>query len=105
MPTNLIIDWIQNYGVDETQSTFLVTPEHQTAGRGHSQVREEDRDAQRNVHWLICQLQTNELIGRKFIENLDGETDSKTGFSGSIGKMLFKAEGTKPNFKVGPDMI
>ena len=66
---------------------MLVTPEHQTAGRGHSQ------------------LQTNELIGRKFIENLDGETDSKTGFSGSIGKMLFKAEGTKPNFKVGPDMI
>jgi hypothetical protein len=34
----------------------------------------------------------------KLIEQLDGKTDSKTGFSGPLGKMLSKVKDMKPNF-------
>ena len=47
---------------------------------------------------------------RKLIEQLDRKTDSKTGFSGPLGKMLAKVKDMKPNFDfkkidVGPDMM
>ena len=62
------------------------------------------------MHWLVCQLHTNELMLRKLIEKLDGKTDSRTGFSGPLGKMLSKVKDMKPDYKfkkidVGPGLI
>ena len=48
------------------------------------------------VHWLICQLHTNELMKRKLNEHLGKTTIGKTGFSGQ-GNMLSKDK--KPSFK------
>ena len=41
----------------------------------------------RKFHWLICMLHTNELGLRKLMAELDGPTNSKTGFSGPLGKL------------------
>ena len=38
--------------------------------------------------WAICMLHTNELPLRHLVEKVDGPTTSKSGFSGSIGKLL-----------------
>ena len=43
------------------------------------------------VHWIICGIHTNELGLRHLIEGMDGKTDSKSGFSGPLGK---KAKGS-----------
>jgi len=40
------------------------------------------------LHWLICQLHTNELPIRVLIKILIGMTTSKSGFTGIIGKLL-----------------
>ena len=50
------------------------------------------------LHWLVCQLHTNELMLRQLITKLDGKSDSKTGFLGPIGKMLKDVEKMKPKF-------
>ena len=69
-----------------------------------------EKNLDRKLHWLICQINTNELMLRKLIEVLDGKTDSKTGFSNPLGKMLMKVNTMKPNFNfepinIGPDLI
>ena len=44
----------------------------------------------RKLHWAICLSHTNELPLRHLIEQLDGKTSSKDGFTGPIGKLLSK---------------
>ena len=44
----------------------------------------------RKLHWAICLAHTNELPLRHLIEQLDGKTCSKDGFTGPIGKLLSK---------------
>ena len=44
----------------------------------------------RKLHWAICLAHTNELPLRHLIEQLDGKTSSKDGFTGPIGKLLSK---------------
>ena len=46
-------------------------------------------------------LHTNELGLRKLVQDRDGKTCSKTGFSGALGKMLANVE----EMEMGPDMI
>ena len=53
----------------------------------------------RKVTWLVCALHTNELLLRHLMEGLDGKTDSKTGFSGPLGKLLNDVPNMK-RFKV-----
>ena len=64
----------------------------------------------RNVSWLVCQLQTNELGLRHLFEELDGKTNSSTGWSGELGKMLKSVDSMEReySFKVinkGPELI
>ena len=64
----------------------------------------------RKVTWLVCPLHTNELLLRHLIEGLDCTTDSKTGFSGPLGKLLKDVPNMKRtrSFKkidLGPDLI
>ena len=41
-------------------------------------------------HWAVCMLHTNELPLRHLIQEIDGPTTSNTGFSGPIGKLLYR---------------
>lgn len=47
-----------------------------------------EKELNRPLHWFICMLHMNELPLKKLITKLDGETSSKTGSSGPIGKEL-----------------
>lgn len=47
---------------------------------------------------------------RSLIEKIDGRTDSKTGFSGHLGKLLSKVKDMKPSYtfkkiNIGPGLI
>ena len=64
----------------------------------------------KKMHWNVCQLHTNELGLRHLVVKLDGKTDSKSGWSGFLGKLLAKVMAMKPKFDfkkidVGPDLI
>ena len=64
----------------------------------------------RKVNWLVCKLHTNELGLRQLFEMLDGKTNSKTGWSGFLGRLLKLLESMEReySFKVinlGPDLI
>ena len=52
----------------------------------------------RKVDCRVCMLHTNELDLRRLIEILDGKTDSKSGWSGFMGKLLAKVMEMRPNF-------
>ena len=41
-------------------------------------------------HWCVCASHTNELSLCHLIEKVDGNTNSKYGFTGPIGKLLGK---------------
>lgn len=47
-----------------------------------------EKEFGRHLHWVICQLHSNELPLRHLIEHLDGATSGPKGFSGAIGKNL-----------------
>ena len=64
----------------------------------------------KKLHWLICMLHTNELGLRHLIKILDGNTSSKTGISGPLGKMLGKVNDMEPDFDfkkidIGSEML
>ena len=61
-------------------------------------------------HWSVCLCHTNELPLRHLIEQLDGPTSSKDGFTGPIGKLLSKVHEMEldPNWQAlpgGEDLI
>uniref|UniRef100_A0A6P7H1G5 Uncharacterized protein LOC114349192 n=1 Tax=Diabrotica virgifera virgifera TaxID=50390 RepID=A0A6P7H1G5_DIAVI len=47
-----------------------------------------EKEFGRHLHWIVCQLHSNELPLRHLIEKLDGTTSGPRGFSGPIGKSL-----------------
>lgn len=47
-----------------------------------------EKQFERHLHWIVCQLHSNELPLRHLIEKLDGTTSGPRGFSGAIGKNL-----------------
>lgn len=51
-----------------------------------------EKEFGRHLHWVICQLHSNELPLRHLIEHLDGTTSGPRGFSGAIGKNLPSCE-------------
>jgi hypothetical protein len=58
----------------------------------------------RKLHWAVCLAHTNELPLRHLIEQLDGKTSSKDGFTGPIGKLLSKVMQMElnPSFRALP---
>ena len=50
------------------------------------------------VTWLICQLHTNKLCLRHLFQRLDGKTNSKTGWSGPLGKLLKSVDSLERNY-------
>ena len=75
--TNLSLDWMRNCRVDQTLAHLAGDS---TASYEGWVIAWFGRKIERKMHWLICKLHTNEMM-RTLIEKLDGETDSKIGFS------------------------
>ena len=107
---DLILDWMRKYGVDETLTHLAGDSTPSNTGWKKGVMAWLEKKIGRKMHWLVCQLHTNELMLRKLIEKLDGKTSSSTGFSGPLGKLLTKVKDMKPNYNfkkinVGPDLI
>ena len=107
---NLIVDWMKNHGVDETVTHLAGDSTASNTGWKKGVMAWIERKIGRKVDWRVCMLHTNELDLRRLIEMLDGKTDSKTGWSGYLGKLLAKVMEMRPNFNfkkidMGPDLI
>ena len=83
-----IFEWLCDFGIDEVLKTVAGDSTNGNTGwkGGHFAWLEEYLE--HKLHWLICQLHTNELPLRVLIKILIGMTTSKSGFTGIIGKLL-----------------
>ena len=95
---DLIVEWMRNHGVDETLQLIAGDSTNSNTGWKAGAMAWIEKKLGRKLHWLVCQLHTNELMLRQLITKLDGKFDSKTGFSGPIGKMLKNMEKMKPKY-------
>ena len=107
---DLIVEWMTNHGVDETLKLLAGDSTNSNTGWRAGAMAWIERKLGRKLHWLVCMLHTNELMLRQLITKLDGKSDSKTGFSGPIGKMLKNVEKMKPKYDFdkivgGPGLI
>ena len=107
---NLIVDWMRNYGVDKTVTHLAGDSTASNTGWKKGVFAWIEKKIGRKVDWRVCMLHTNELDLRRLIEILDGKTDSKSGWSGFLGKLLAKVMEMRPNFNfkkidMGPDLI
>ena len=107
---DLIIEWITNFGIDQLLKVLGCDSTNPNTGWKGGVVAWIEKKLGRKLHLLVCQLHTNELMLRHLIEKLDGKTDSKTGFSGPLGKMLKNVSSMEINYNFekidfGPDII
>ena len=106
----LLVEWMTIYGIDETLKLLAADSTNPNTGWRAGVIAWVERILDRKFHWLICQLHTNELMLCHLIQKLDGKTDSKTGCSGPLGKMLNNVKDMKPNYDferidLGPNLI
>ena len=107
---HILWDWLVAHGVAKSVTHLAVDSTTSNTGWKSGILAWLEKLAGQKFHWIVCMLHTNELGLRKLIQDLDGKTCSKTGFSGPLGKMLSNVEDMEPNFNfkridVGPDMI
>ena len=105
----LICDWIHSHSVEKTLTHLGADSTTSNTGWRKGVIAWMEKILGRKFHWLICMLHTNELGLRKLMAELDGPTNSKTGFSGPLGKLLDKVNDMQPNFNfkkidLGPDV-
>ena len=106
----LLWNWLVDHGVDMTLTHVGVDSTTSNTGWKSGIIAWLEKLTGKKFHWLVCMLHTNELGLRKLVEELDGKTCSKTGFSGPLGKMLAKVQDMEPNFDfkridMGPEVI
>ena len=107
---DLVVEWLINHGVNETLQLIAGDSTNSNTGWKAGAMAWIEKKLGKKLHWLVCQLHTNELMLRQLITKLDGKSDSKTGFSGPIGKMLKDVEKMKPKYNFdkidgGPGLI
>ena len=56
---NLILDWMRNYGVEQTLTHLAGDSTASNTGWKKGVIAWLERKIGRKVHWLICQLHTN----------------------------------------------
>ncbi|XP_065670747.1 uncharacterized protein LOC136089067 [Hydra vulgaris] len=107
---NKIFQWCNLHGVKD--SLKFIGCDNTATNTGHigGVIHCLETRLERKLGWLICSLHTNELCIRHLIEELDGKTTSKTGFSGPIGKLLTKITEMERNYSfkpisIGPGLI
>ena len=107
---DLLLEWMREVGVDESLQFLSADSTNSNTGWKAGIISIIEKKLGRKVNWNICALHTNELLLRHLMELLDGKTDSKTGFSGPLGKLLKLVADMKrtQSFKkidLGPDLI
>ena len=107
---DLIVEWLKNYDVDKTLAKIGGDSTNSNTGWKGGIIAWIEKKIGRKLHWIICQVHTNELGLRELIKKTDGDTDSKTSFKGPLGKMLKKVNDMKvassfPAVSIGPDLI
>ena len=106
----LIYDWLKVHGVDDTLQFLSADSTNSNTGWRAGIIAWLEKMLGRKVVWCICQLHTNELGLRHLFEELDGKTNSKTGWSGPLGKLLKSVQGMLRNYNFkkvsnGPELI
>ena len=91
-------EWMVNLQVDKTVEVLGGDSTNPMSGWKGGAIAWLERMLGRKVFWVICMLHTNELLLRHLIENLDGKTSSKDGFTGPIGKLLSQVNTMERNF-------
>ena len=94
----LIYNWLQIHGVDKTLQFLSVDSTNSNTGWKGGIIAWLEKLLGRKVVWLVCQLHTNELGLRHLFEELDGKTNSKTGWNGPLGKLLKSVQSMKTNY-------
>ena len=94
----MIVEWLTNQRVDETLQVIAGDSTNFNTGWKAGAMAWIEKKLGRKLHWLVCQLHINELMLWQLITKLDRKSDSKTGFSGPIGKMLKNMENMKPEY-------
>ena len=84
----MIYNWMRIHGVDKSVQCLAGDSTNSNTGWKKGIMAWLEKFLGRKVTWLICQLHTNELGLRHLFEELDGKTNSKTGWSGELGKLL-----------------
>ena len=104
----IMLTWILEHGVEKTLTHLGADSTTSNTGWRKGIIAWLEKLLGRKFHWLICMLHTNELGLRQLVAKLDGKTNSKTGFSGPLGKMLPEVNNMEPklDFKkidIGPE--
>ena len=97
----MIYNWMRIHGVDKSVQCLAGDSTNSNTGWRNGVMAWLEKFLGRKVSWLICQLHTNELGLRHLFQELDGKTNSKTGWSGELGKLLptVKDMEVNPNFE------
>ena len=106
----LMYEWMTLHWVDKTIQSLSGESTNSNTGYKGGIIAWLEKMLGRKVTWLICQLHTNELGLRHLFEELDGKTNSSTGWSGELGKKLKTVDSMERDysFKVinkGPELI
>ncbi|XP_065674214.1 adhesion G protein-coupled receptor L4 isoform X5 [Hydra vulgaris] len=107
---NKIFKWSLLHGVEHSLKFIGCDSTATNTGHNGGVIHCLEVKLERKLEWLIFSLHINKLCFWHLIEELDGKTTSKTGFSRPIGKLLFKVTEMERsyNFKliyVGPGLI
>ena len=78
---NEIFQWCTLHGVEDTLKFIGCDSTATNTGHNGGVIHCLELKLERKLGWLICALHTNELCFRHLVEELDGKTTSKTGFS------------------------
>ena len=99
-----VYNWMVPRGIDQTIIVIGSDSTNSMTGSGNDSglLTHLEKLIGRKCFHLICMLHTNKLPLRHLIANLDGPTNSKDGFKGSIGKLLSKINQLKRLEKFEP---
>lgn len=106
----MIYEWIKIHGLTISLQFLACDSTNSNTGWRAGIVAWLEKLLGRKVTWLVCQLHTNELGLRHLFQKLDGTTNSKTGWSGPLGRLLKSVETMErsSSFKkitLGPELV
>ena len=100
-----IVKWLKEHSADDTILAIGGDSTNTNTGWKGGVISYVEEMLGRKLIWLVCNLHTNELPMRALVENLIDQTESSTGFSGTIGKALDKVNEMPTNYQFRPITI
>ena len=106
----MIFDWLKLHGLTCTLQFLACDSTNSNTGWKAGIIAWLEKLLGSKITWLICQLHTNELGLRHLFQNLDGKTNSKTGWSGPLGQLLKTVDTMNRNYSfkqinLGPELV